>query len=395
MAAIGKTTGDDPFTPSWRLIGGYWQWGRKGPDENQWYDTNTQHFAHGPTGPNDNETNEGSINIWDHEWSPDGAWSDTTKTVNDPCPDGYRIPTKIQWDGVLNNNTQNNVGSWSSNTTDYSSARFFGSNLLLPATGHRGDYGGELSFRGWAGAYWSSSVDSGLAWGVNFDSGVDSAYTDFGSRATGLSVRCISDTSVNEPGNPYNELSGVIYPTADSHVYAYTYLGWNEANWGIYNIISAGWNPIGGEKRAYLKFDVSGIEKEAFQKATLKLFHYHTGGGDNAELGVYTVRSAWNEGNGNYKPANVAAQGEICWINQPQSDPDPVAYFNPGTKINDFVEVDITPLVNSWINGMENHGLAIKTGENYLNGPESQYGFYSREHEEMDKRPQLIINETE
>lgn len=37
LAAIGKTTGDDPFTPSWRLIGGYWQWGRKGPDSSQWY----------------------------------------------------------------------------------------------------------------------------------------------------------------------------------------------------------------------------------------------------------------------------------------------------------------------------------------------------------------------
>ena len=40
LAAIGKTTNDDPFTPSWRLIGGYWQWGRKGPDPSQWYNTN-------------------------------------------------------------------------------------------------------------------------------------------------------------------------------------------------------------------------------------------------------------------------------------------------------------------------------------------------------------------
>jgi len=39
LAAIGKTTGDDPFTPSWRLIGGYWQWGRKGPDESEWYES--------------------------------------------------------------------------------------------------------------------------------------------------------------------------------------------------------------------------------------------------------------------------------------------------------------------------------------------------------------------
>ena len=35
LAAIGKTTYDEPFYPSWRLIGGYCQWGRKGPDGNQ------------------------------------------------------------------------------------------------------------------------------------------------------------------------------------------------------------------------------------------------------------------------------------------------------------------------------------------------------------------------
>ncbi len=187
-------------------------------------------------------------------------------------------------------------------------------------------------------------------------------------------------------GNPKN-------PIADSHVYAYSYSNWNKANWGKYKILAAGWNPTGGEKRAYLKFDISGIDKSTFEKASLKLYHYHTAGGNSAELGVYTVRSPWNEGNGNYKSANIASPGEVCWISQPQSDQYPVAYFNPGTQTNDFVEVDITALVKSWLEGMPNHGLAIKAGENYLNGPESVYGFYSREHEDSDKRPQLIIND--
>ncbi|HKK67953.1 MAG TPA: Ig-like domain-containing protein, partial [Bacteroidales bacterium] len=61
LAAIGKTTNDDPFTPSWRLIGGYWQWGRKGPNSSQWYDTNTEHFDNGPTGPDTSEANDGSF----------------------------------------------------------------------------------------------------------------------------------------------------------------------------------------------------------------------------------------------------------------------------------------------------------------------------------------------
>ncbi len=189
-----------------------------------------------------------------------------------------------------------------------------------------------------------------------------------------------------------NTTVNLLSPIADSHVYAYSYSGWSKANWGKYNIISAGWNPTGGEKRAYLKFDVSGIDKATFKKATLKLYHYHTAGSNSAELGVYTVRSPWNEGNGNYNPANVATPGEVCWINQPQSDQYPVAYFNPGTQTNDFVEVDITALVKSWLEGMANHGMAIKTGENYLKGPASVYGFYAREHEDIDKRPSLLIN---
>lgn len=208
------------------------------------------------------------------------------------------------------------------------------------------------------------------------------------------------DPAVNTPakagwimpsGSP-TSADGALSPIADSHVYAYSYRGWNQANWGKYEILGAGWNPTGGEKRTYLKFDVSDIDKASFKKATLKLHHYHSAGSDRVELGIYTIRSPWNEGNGTYKPSNVAAPGEISWVNQPQLDPYPVTMFNPGMLTNDVVEVDITALVGSWVNGMENHGLVIKTVDSYLNGSESMYGFYAREHEHSDKWPQLIIN---
>lgn len=186
--------------------------------------------------------------------------------------------------------------------------------------------------------------------------------------------------------------SGRLSPIADSHVYAYSYRNWNKASWGKYKVLSAGWNPIGGEKRAYLKFDVSGIDKSSFEKATLRLYHYHSAGSDRAELGVFTVRNPWNEGSGDQKPQKLAGPNEICWENQPFSDQYPVAYFNPGMQTGDFVEVDITPLVKSWLEGMPNHGLAIKAGENYVSGSESMYGFHAREHEDIETRPQLIIN---
>jgi uncharacterized protein (TIGR02145 family) len=192
LAAIGKTTNDDPFTPSWRLIGGYWQWGRKGPYASQWHDTNRANFAHGPTGPNAGDANEGDVTDWDTDYAPDNSWSDASKTANDPCPVGYRIPTQAQWDGVMANNTQSTGGTWSNSATNYSSGRNFGEKLMLPAAGYRHGNSGSLYYRGLSGDYWSSlQSTSGNAWGLGF--GSDNASTRFSSRRNGLSVRCVAE----------------------------------------------------------------------------------------------------------------------------------------------------------------------------------------------------------
>jgi hypothetical protein len=192
LAAIGKTTSDDPFTPSWRLIGGYWQWGRKGPSSSQWYNTNTRNFAHGPTGSGSGNANSGSISGWDGSPAPNGAWSDSRKTANDPCPSGFRVPTKRRWDVVLKNNRQRTVGSWSESATNYSSARFFGDKLMLPATGNLYYSSGSLSSRGYDGTYWSSSENSSYgAWNLLFTS--EYAATSYSNRRYGFSVRCIAE----------------------------------------------------------------------------------------------------------------------------------------------------------------------------------------------------------
>lgn len=217
LATIGKTTNDDPFTPSWRLIGGYWQWGRKGPDPSQWYDTNTEHFAHGPTGLSSNEANDSAVSGWDQTDAPDGAWSDSAKTSNDPCSQGFRVPTKVQWQGVIDNNTSSTVGTWDANFTNYSAARLFGSDLMLPAAGLRALWDGVLEdSRGSLGSYWSSTKDSmGSFWGLSVDSDTANVYLS-GSGRGGRSVRCIADDSTSQPSVLATDKTSVSLDSGDN-----------------------------------------------------------------------------------------------------------------------------------------------------------------------------------
>ena len=190
------------------------------------------------------------------------------------------------------------------------------------------------------------------------------------------------------------DMSRSLPPIADSHVYAYEYSGWNKANWGAYDRLGAGWHPSGGEKRTYLAFDLSGVDPAQLGRATLRLFHYHTGGGNALTLGVVRVTGSWTEGTGTYKPSTPAGPGEISWVNQPSFDPRPVAQFHPGPGVDKWVEVDITPLVRTWLSGTPNHGLMIKAEGALTRGtPHTEYGFYSREADAY-KRPALLLMDT-
>jgi uncharacterized protein (TIGR02145 family) len=185
-------TSAPPFTPSWEIIGGYWQWGYKGPDPSQWLNTNTANFAHGPTNSESGGANSSWISQWGFTDAPNGSWSDASKTVNDPCPPGFRVPTNEQWGGVLANNDLSTIGTWTSSATNYSSGRKFGPDLMLPAAGSRDSGDGGLYFRGNNGAYWSSTENQSFnARSLYFGSG--NAYGSNDERLYGFSIRCIAE----------------------------------------------------------------------------------------------------------------------------------------------------------------------------------------------------------
>lgn len=176
----------DPFTPSWENHGGYWQWGIA--DE----------AATGPSGTNGSTPNDAAPGVWNTTSALPGAWSDGSKKDEDPCPDGFRVPTKTQWEGVFNPSlnvvTDASGSTWASSPTNYTSGKNFGPSLMLPAAGFRIFISGALFSRGSNGYYWSST-ESGTfntwAWYLFFGSGGAGMLEN--ESTFGYSVRCIAE----------------------------------------------------------------------------------------------------------------------------------------------------------------------------------------------------------
>ncbi len=178
---LGATnTSADPFTPTWEINGDYWQWGRK------------DYAAAGPTGPGASQANDGPVSGWSTTGAANGSWADGSKTGNDPCPPGYRVPTRAQWDGVLANNTITNVGTFNTSATNYGAGKKFGDELMLPAAGYRFNYDGALGNRGRNGLYWSSTEGGNSNALYLFFNSSDAFASDF-NRSSGLSVRCVAE----------------------------------------------------------------------------------------------------------------------------------------------------------------------------------------------------------
>jgi uncharacterized protein (TIGR02145 family) len=197
---LGADTSLDPHTPVVGLHGGHVQWGKQGPTN--WVgaaNDGPNGFDAAPTSGNDNSA---AISGWSQTEATDGSWnvnenSPAKVTANDPCPTGYRVPTRNEWVAVDTYNTVSRTGTFASGNTEYGSALHYGTEanpklLTLPAAGNRGSTNGALYYRGHFAYYWSSSEYGSNAYHLFFNS--SNVYpADYTSRTNGFSVRCIAE----------------------------------------------------------------------------------------------------------------------------------------------------------------------------------------------------------
>ena len=99
--------------------------------------------------------------------------------INNPCPQGYRLPTEAEMTALVS----------AEGITNYTTAA--SSSLAFPASGGRSNSNGTVYNEGSTGYYWASSVSGTLARSRNFFS--SGTNTNSLYRASGFGVRCLKD----------------------------------------------------------------------------------------------------------------------------------------------------------------------------------------------------------
>ena len=124
-----------------------------------------------------------------------GTESEPIKTEYDPCPEGWRVPTKAELKNLTSHKSpwttnDGQVGYWFSGSESYSSSV---SSVFFPAAGYSIYYGKEPN-RGDDGHYWSSCPNKNNR--ADYLIFYDNRNTWFyDGRANGFSVRCVKDNS--------------------------------------------------------------------------------------------------------------------------------------------------------------------------------------------------------
>ncbi|MGK0256369.1 MAG: hypothetical protein ACI81I_000986, partial [Arcobacteraceae bacterium] len=154
--------------------GGLFQWGRKADGHELRVSSSTTDVkADAPI------NNKFIINSSDWRVTSNDLLWDGVYALNNPCPMGFRLPTKAEFTTLLEAETITD------NATAYSST------LKFTGGGYRNYEDGILGNFATNGLYWTSSVDGSNSWYANITSTGQNFVAN--KRTHGFSVRCVMD----------------------------------------------------------------------------------------------------------------------------------------------------------------------------------------------------------
>jgi hypothetical protein len=160
--------------------GDLYQWGREKDGHQIRTSTTTETKATSDIAGNALFITNPSYTVYSDWRNPqnDNLWQGVNG-INNPCPAGFRIPTKAEWEAeILTWSSRNAMGA-------------FASPLKLPPAGQR-QYNGVLSTDNTSAFYWTSTVSQTQVFSMNFTS--SGAYSiNAYPRVNGYSCRCIKN----------------------------------------------------------------------------------------------------------------------------------------------------------------------------------------------------------
>ncbi len=185
-------------SPTGSLNGDYFQWGRKADGHEKWNSpaavgpVTVDHYGQVPA---TNGAYYGKF-IWNaHEkdWRSthdDDLWEPSYHLTSNPCPNGFRIPTKTEWADVIKSILPFNKAAFTAARQGINIGSY---GLFLPAAGFRdGLREGWYIGKGISTAYWSNTGIADMASIFTISIGYN-ATDSWISKSAGCNVRCVKN----------------------------------------------------------------------------------------------------------------------------------------------------------------------------------------------------------